>query len=108
MTNSKDAAVRGERADMCYNEFVGPALRDQRKVYAERITEIAVQELDPKKRAEKLTSLAIAIRILDNIDSAIRGLIEEGKMAHAASGRMEEIERMTAAQRRLFEVVPYQ
>lgn len=105
--NSKELAARGERADMCYNEFIGPALRDQRKVYAERIVSVAVEELDPKKRAEKLTALAIAIRILDNLDSAMRCLIEEGKMAQMATTKVDEIERMTAAQRRLFEFVPY-
>lgn len=107
MSKQDDLAARGQRADQCYNEFVGPALRDQRKVYADRIVEIAVSELDPKKRAEKLTALATAIRIIDNIENAIRLLIEEGKMAHAATIRVEEIERMTAPRRRLFEFMPH-
>lgn len=105
--NKKDLAARGERADTCYNEFIGPALRDQRKVYAERIADIAVQELDPKKRLEKITSLATAIKILDNIDSAIRVLIEEGKMSQIAELRIADIDRMTASQRRLREFVPH-
>lgn len=102
-----DLILRAERADKCYNEFIGPNLRDQRKVYAERIADIAVQETDPKKRAEKITSLATAIKILDNIDSAIKVLIEDGKVAHTATMRVEQIERMTGPRRRLFEFTPH-
>lgn len=105
--NNSELAARGQRADQCYNEFVGPAIREQRKAYAERIADIAVKELDPKARAEKLTSLATAIKILDNIDTAIRCLIEDGKMAQAATIRIDEIERMTAPRRRLFEFTPH-
>ena len=102
----QDLAARGQRADQCYNEFIGPALRDQRKIYADRIIDIATRELDAQKRSEKLTALATAIRILDNIDSAIRCLIEDGKMAQKAVIRIEEIERMTGPRRRLFEFMP--
>lgn len=105
--NKRELAARGERADTCYNEFVGPAIRDMREVYADRIVELAVQEVHPQVRADKLTSLATAIRILDNIDSAIRGLIEEAKVAHNATLRIDEIERMTAPGRRLREFVPH-
>lgn len=102
-----ELAARGERANICYNEFVGPALKDQRAVYAERIAEIAVSELNPRKRADKITTLSTAIRILDNIDTAIRCLIEEGKMAERATMKVDEIERMTGPRRRLFEFMPY-
>lgn len=105
--NKQELAARGERASMCYSEFVGPALRDQRRVYAERIAEVAVQELNAAKRAEKITALAIAIRILDNIDVAIRCLIEEGKAAQVATLKIDEIERLTAPRRRLFEFTPH-
>lgn len=105
--NDAELIARGQRADTCYNEFVGPALKETRAQYAARIADIAVTELDPKKRAEKITTLSTAMRILDNIDTAIRVLVENGKIAEAAQLRVDDIDRMTAPKKRLFEFIPY-
>jgi hypothetical protein len=105
--NEHELAARGQRADMCYNEFIGPQLKDFRAQYTDRMTEIAVSELDPKKRAEKITALATAIRILDNIDTGIRCMVEDGKAAQASLLRVDKIERMSAPRRRLFEFAPH-
>lgn len=101
-----DLAARGERADTCYNEFVGPALKEQRKVYAESIAQIAVNELDPVKRTEAITKLATAMKIIDNIDTAIRVLIEEGRVQQRATLRIDELDSMTEPSRRLREFLP--
>lgn len=105
--NEHELAARGQRADMCYNEFIGPQLKDMRAQYTNRMTEIAVSELDPKKRAEKITSLATAIRILDNIDTGIRCMVEDGKVAEASMLRSDRVERMSAPRRRLLEFSPF-
>lgn len=105
--NEADLAARGQRADQCYSEFIGPILRDCRAQYADRIADIAVQELNPAKRAEKITALATAMKILDNIDNGIRCVIEDGKIAQSAMLRVEEIDKMTATRKRLFEFMPY-
>ena len=102
-----ELAARGERADICYNEFVGPALKEQRKVYAERIAEIAVNEPDAQKRADMITTLSTAMKIIDNIDTAIRCLIEEGKVAQIATLKIDEIDAMTEPSRRLREFLPH-
>lgn len=105
--NDAELAARGERADICYREFIGPAIVAQRSAYVGRMAAIAVEELNPKARAEKITTLATAIKILDNIDQAIRALVEDGKVAQAAMLKVDYVDRMSAPRRRLFEFSPY-
>lgn len=105
--NEAELAARGERAHTCYKEFISPAIAEQRAEYARRMTEIAITEMDPKLRAEKITTVATALRILENIDRAIHTLVEDGKMAQAAMLKIDYVDRMTAPRRRLFEFTPH-
>lgn len=104
--NDPESAARGQRAETCYSEFIGPELANIRKSYAERIAEIAVKELDPKVRTDKITALSTALRILDNVNAGIVAIVEDGKLAEKNLMRAEAIEQMAAPKRRLFNIAP--
>lgn len=100
-----DAAARGQRAALC-NEFIGPILKDIRGGYLERIAEIAATELGPKTRAEKITALSIALKVLGNVENGLNAAIEAGRVAERSALKAHEIERMGAHERRLMDIVP--
>jgi hypothetical protein len=100
------AAARGIRARDYRDEFLGPILDDMRAAYANRIVEIASKEHDPKARADKLTSLSVALRILENIAGGIDAAIMDGEIAEKNMLKVEHIEKMSAPQRRIFNIAP--
>ena len=101
-----EAAARGQRAKQYRDEFLGPILDDMRAAYADRIVEVATTEHDPKKRAEKLHSLSVALRIADNIHYGIEAHVMDGERAEKGLIRVESIERMSAPKRRIFDIAP--
>ena len=105
--NDKQIIDRARRAETLRNEFLAPVFGDIRQAYANRIVEIAATELDPKIRAEKITALSSAIRILGNLETGINAFIRDGEVAKGNLLRVEKIESMTAPQRRLFGIAPY-
>lgn len=104
MTNA-DLAARGHRAEL-FAEFARPILDEMRDSYLARIADIAATELSPGKRAEKITTLSIALRIHKNIDAGLTAAIEAGKIAANNLVRAEEVERMGRDKRRIFDIVP--
>ena len=104
--NEHESAARGQRAETCYNEFIGPELATIRASYTARIADIAVKELDPKARTEKITALSFALRILDNVNTGIVAIVEDGKLAEKNMLRADEVERMTPSKRKLFNIAP--
>lgn len=100
-----DAAARGHRAALC-SEFIGPILKATREGYLERIAEIAATELGPKTRAEKITALSIALKVLGNLENGLNAAIEAGKVAQRSLLNTDKIERMASADRRLLDIVP--
>lgn len=103
--SEQEAAARGQRASLC-NEFIGPILEETRAGYMERMAEIAASELNPKVRAEKITALSIALKVLKNIDNGLNAAIEAGRLAEKNLIRSDEIERMGMERRRIFDIVP--
>jgi hypothetical protein len=102
--NDQQTAARGQRAALC-GEFITPILADTRAAYMERMAEIASTELNPHKRAEKITALSIALKVLRNIDNGLNAAIEAGRVAERNLIRSDEIERMAPGQRRLLDIV---
>ena len=100
-----DTAARGQRAALC-DEFIGPILKDVREGYLRRITEIAAGETNPKARAEKITSLSIALKVLGNIENGLANAVEAGKLAQRSILKADSIEKMGREQKRIFGLVP--
>ena len=100
-----ETAARGQRASLTA-EFVKPILDGMRDEYLSRIAEIAVKELNPKARTEKITALSIALKIRDNIDNALNAAIEAGRQAEKSLLKASSIERMGKDSRRLLDMLP--
>jgi hypothetical protein len=98
--------AKAQRAQMAYDEFIAPMLAETRDVYSARMLEVAVTELSRDARTDKLTCLATAIRILDELETGIKGVMMDGDVALTDKLRAEKIEQMTPAQRRIFGLVP--
>lgn len=105
MTEAERIA-KAQRAQYALDEFITPMLAETRDVYAKRIVEVASTELGRDARADKITALSTAIRILDELENGIRSTIVDGDFARHEKLRAEKIEAMTAPQRRLFGLVP--
>lgn len=101
----QEVAARGQRAALC-NEFIGPMLAETRGAYLERIAEIAATDLDPKSRADKITALSVALRVLKSLEAGINSAMEAGRVAEGRLVRADEIERMSRDRRRIFDLVP--
>lgn len=101
-----DLRARGQRAQLC-DEFIGPILADTKQGYLTRMADLAVSELNPTKRAEKITALAVALKVLSNLENGLNNAIEAGRIAERNLIQAEEIERLGRTQRRIFDIVPY-
>jgi hypothetical protein len=60
------------------------------------IVELANTELSRDKRADKLTALSNAIKILTTLRSGMLAMIRDGEMARQDKLKAEKIEQMTA------------
>jgi hypothetical protein len=101
-----ERTARGERAQRARDDIFTPILSDIRKSYSDRLVEVASKELNPAKREQAITSLSVAIRILDNIESGITAIINDGEMAKRDELRADKIEKMSKPERRLFSIAP--
>jgi flagellar biosynthesis/type III secretory pathway ATPase len=101
----RETAARGQRAELCA-EFISPILVEVRSGYLSRIAEIASTELNPKVRAEKITALSIAMKVLGNVTNGLKSAIDAGELAQKNLMRNDEIERLGREQRRIFDLVP--
>lgn len=101
-----EIAARGQRARSLMEEFVAPALGGMRDEYLARMADVATKELDPKVRADKITALSTALRILDNVTAGIEATIMDGEAAQKKLIRAEDVERMSPTKRRLFQIAP--
>lgn len=105
MTEAERIA-RAARAKAAYEEFFEPMIDALRDEYASRIVEIANSELSRDKRADKLTALSNAHKILATLDDGMKAILTDGDLAARDKLRAETIERMTAPQRRLLGIAP--
>lgn len=101
-----EIAARGQRAEQFKGEFLDPILTGMRDEYVRRIADVATKELDPKVRADKITALSVALRVVDNVTSGIDTAIQDGFMAQKNLMKAEEIEQMGPTRRKLFSIAP--
>jgi hypothetical protein len=80
-----------------WDEFFAPMIDEMRSTYAERIVELANLELSRDKRADKITALSNAIKILDQLEGGMLAAIRDGEMAQQEKLKAEKIEQMTSA-----------
>ena len=106
MTEAERIA-RAQRAEAAYTEFFEPMIDALKEEYAHRIVEVANTELNRDKRADKLTGLSIAHRIVTTLDEGMKATIADGALAQRAKIRADEIEKMSAPQRRLLGIAPF-
>jgi DNA-binding transcriptional ArsR family regulator len=102
-----DRIARAERAETAYREFIEPMIDELRNVYSERIVELAITELSRDKRADKITALSNALKILTTLDSGMLEMIRDGDLARRDKLKTERVENMTAPARRLFNIAGY-
>lgn len=102
----EDRIRRATQASLAYEEFIAPMIGELRGEYAARIVEVANAELNAAKRADKLTALSLAHRILTTLDGGMHEMIRDGDLAERDKLRADKIEKMTPSARRLFNMVP--
>lgn len=107
MTDPRERIDTARRAMLAWEEFFEPMIGELRDAYAERIIEIANTDLNPRKRADKLTALSNAMKILQTLESGMREILRDGELAKRDSVRAEKIETMSPSQRRLLGIAPY-
>lgn len=98
MVNEAQRIERARRADMAIDEFMGPAFEFARAAYMERLAQIAAVE---PWATNKITNLAIAARVLDEVKGQIVAVIRDGDVAKSEMIRAEQIERIPHAKRKI-------
>lgn len=98
MTDLAALRARGERFRVFYEQDgLKDAVNNLRAVYAERVT-----QLDPHDRdfGDKAKTLAIARRVVDQVEAAIITFMGEGKVAKAELEHMKKLDEMNPKKRR--------
>jgi hypothetical protein len=99
--------ARAHRAEQAWEEFFGPMIGELKAAYSERLVEVANTELSRDKRADKITALSNAMKILAVLESGMREAIRDGDLAKQEKLKAEKIEQMSAPQRRLLNIGPF-
>ena len=103
----KTRIANADRAQRAWDEFFSPMFAELRSAYSERIAEVATTDLAPRSRADKITALSHALKILANLEGGMLETIRDGELAQAEQLRVEKIEQMTAPKRRLLNIGAY-
>lgn len=95
---------RGRQAMQALDNFLSPAFDAVIAAYTDRLEDIASKT---PWEAPKITALANAVRIAKEVRNQIAGLVYEGDQAKADMVRVEKIEALTPAKRRLLNIGPF-
>lgn len=95
---------RGRRAQLTLEEFLDPAFGLVIAAYAARVEELASTQ---PWEAQKITTLANAIRIAKQVRGQIMAIVHEGENARQQKDRAAEIEKLSPAKRRFLNMVPH-
>lgn len=90
-----DRAFRAKRA---VEEFVAPAFDTLRSEYGQRLKDVASRT---PWDAPKITALANATRIVEEVERQMLGIVMDGEAATHDRRRAERIEQLSPARRRL-------
>jgi hypothetical protein len=99
--------ARANRAQMAWDEFIGPVLDEIDATYVARIRDISTTEFSYKARSDKQTALSTALVISQAIRSGLLEAIRDGDVARQDKLRADKIEGMSAPKRRLLGVAPF-
>lgn len=102
-----DRIARAHRAQAALDEFLSPMFAELRSAYTDRLVEVSNTELARDKRADKITALSNALKIVSTLEAGMNEAVRDGELARVDKLRAEKIEKMTAPQRRLLGVAPY-
>jgi hypothetical protein len=100
VSNSQRLA-RAEHARRAMEEFLGPAFEQARAAYGARMVEIAGST---PWEAGRITALANALRIVDEVEAQVTAQIADGADARTKLIRADRIEQLTPARRRLLNI----
>jgi hypothetical protein len=103
MTEAERIA-RAHRAQAALDEFLTPMFDDLRDEYRNRIAEVATTELHPGTRADKITTLSVALRVVDTLKSGMAEIVRDGELARRDKLRADDIAKMSDAQQRLLRI----
>lgn len=95
---------RAARAQGAWDEFIAPMIDNLREEYTNRVAEVAATELHPANRADKITTLSVALRVLATLESGMKEAIRDGDLARKDKIRADNVERMSDAQQRLLKI----
>jgi hypothetical protein len=95
---------RGGRAKRALDEFLQPAFDVAASEYAARLKEVAARE---PWAANKIAALANALRIVEEVQGQITGIVYDGEHAKQGKARAEVIEQLSPAKRRLLNIGSY-
>lgn len=98
--------AHAEKAREAWETFFAPMIGNLRDEYTDRLMQVANTELVRDKRADKITALSNALKILSTLEDGIKETIRDGELAKADKLRAEKIEQMTAPKRRLLDMGP--
>jgi hypothetical protein len=96
--------ARATRAQAAWDEFFEPMIAELSDEYTARMAEVATTELNSAKRSDKITALSHALKITATLKGGMMAIIKDGEAAQKELARFDNIERMTAPQRRLLKI----
>lgn len=89
---------RGEQARRALEDYLDPAFDAVVAAYTDRIEALAASE---PWAADKIVAVAQATRIAKEVHGQIAALVHDGEHARASMVRVEKIEQLSPARRRL-------
>lgn len=92
---------RARQAKLALSTFLDPAFEQLVEVYHNRIADICAST---PWEANKISALANAIRIAQEVRSQIATIIADGDVANAGRARADRVEKLTPTRRRLLNI----
>lgn len=101
MTDVSDAEriARGLRAEAALKEFLNPAFDFVIAEYMRKLTSIASEQ---PWEAAKITKLAMAAKIAEEVRQQVQGLVADGQVAAASRQQAEAVARLPVERRRIW------
>lgn len=95
---------RARQASLALESFLDPAFAVLTEEYAARLKAVCAKE---PWASEKISALANAGRIVDEVRNQIVGLVHDGVEARSKLTRAEKMEQLTPSRRRLLNIGPF-
>lgn len=102
----QERIARAFRAKQAYEEFFQPILDNLREEYRDRAEVVLLNELNPSAREGMAGTLAVALKVVKNMDKGLRAIITDGQDAEKRLVQAREIENLSEHKRRLLNIGP--